>query len=75
MITMARHSRSGFSLIEILIALTIITILGVIVVPSLFKYRSDAQLTSAKGTLKNLNLAIQSFSTDTGSSQDASRSC
>lgn len=62
-----RQAQPGFTLMEILIAIAIVAIMGVVVVPSLFKYRSEAQITAAKTTLKNLKLAVESFNTDIGS--------
>jgi general secretion pathway protein G len=64
---MESHARSGFSLIEIVIAMTIIGILGALVGPPLLRWVGKGKITATKTTLKTVNTAIQAFQADTSS--------
>lgn len=61
-----KHSKDGFTLIEILIAVAIVLIMGAVVVPGFLKYRRNAQKTAAQSTIRALETAINQFSVETG---------
>ncbi|HVW99327.1 MAG TPA: type II secretion system protein GspG [Candidatus Babeliaceae bacterium] len=62
---MMNSVRSGFTLIEIVIAITIIAILGAVAGPPLFKWIAKGKVTATNTTLKAVNTAIQTFQADT----------
>ena len=66
MISTQAHARAGFTLAEILIAITIVAIMGAIAVPSYLAYSKKANTTAAKATLNNLAMGIEEFQADTG---------
>jgi general secretion pathway protein G len=65
--TALRASRSGFSLIEIMIAVSIIALVAGLVVPNAMDYFRKARIKSTRVAMKGVQDAIQSFNMDTGS--------
>jgi len=59
-------NQKGFSLIELLIVVTIIMIIAAIAIPSLVRSRAQANETSAVGSLKALNEAVLLYSNTYG---------
>jgi len=53
--------RSGFTLIELVIVLTIIGVLSVVIVPNLFRYFKSSRFTKTETTLNTLRSAITSY--------------
>lgn len=65
--TALRASRSGFSLIEIVIAVAIIALVAGLAVPRVMTYLRQARVKSTRVAMKGVQDAIQSFNMDTGS--------
>jgi general secretion pathway protein G len=61
-----KQVKAGFTLIEIMIAVTILGILAALAGTAVFGYLARARVTSAKSTLKILDQAIVMFNADTG---------
>ncbi len=61
-----KHARSGFTLIEILIAVAIVVIIGAIAAPMYFTYKKQAAIDATKSSLKGISLAIEQFQTNIG---------
>ena len=61
----ARSSRSGFTLIEILIAIALVAIMASVVVPTMFKYLSKGKEDATKAQLRSLQ-ALDAFYADVG---------
>lgn len=60
----ARTARGGFTLIEILIVITIIVLLGAIVGVSLFARRDEAKVGIATSQMRNIQEALKWFRND-----------
>jgi len=58
-----RNKQKGFSLIELLIVVAIILIIAAIAIPNLLRSRMAANEASAVGSLRTLNTAAVTFST------------
>ncbi len=58
------HGERGFTLIELLIVVAIIAILAAILIPNFLRARSQAQLSAAKGNMKNTATALESYFVD-----------
>src|SRR5438067_10267606 len=61
-----RHLRTGFSLIEIMIVITIMALVIGVAVPALIGRLNKAKITTARTTLHTLEQAISMYYTDTG---------
>lgn len=59
--------RGGFTLVELLVVMSIIAILVAILVPTIIVVRRTAKSTSTKNLLYQINSALQNYSTDWGS--------
>lgn len=62
---MFTRDRTGFSIIEIVVALAIMTILGAIVLPSAGSYLDKKRVSESAATLDSLRMAIVRFRTAT----------
>jgi prepilin-type N-terminal cleavage/methylation domain-containing protein len=62
----ARRRRSGFTLIEVLIVILVISILAMLVIPRLLSARRKAKETQLSGNLKQLRDAVERFEANTG---------
>ena len=62
----ASRRRSGFTLIEVLIVLLIISILAMLVIPRLLSARRKAKETQLSGNLKQLRDAVERFEANVG---------
>ena len=61
-----RNKENGFSLIELLIVVAIILIIAAIAIPNLLRSKMAANEASAVGSLRTLNTACVTFSTNYG---------
>jgi len=58
--------RRGFTLIELMIVVSIIGVLSAIVVPKLMQRAQEAKITAAKMQIKNFKTALEMFYLDNG---------
>jgi prepilin-type N-terminal cleavage/methylation domain-containing protein len=63
---LARTRGRGFTLIEVLIVITVITLLSLIVIPRAMSARRRAKEAQLKGNLKQLRDAVERFEATTG---------
>jgi general secretion pathway protein G len=61
-----RTSKSGFSFIELVIALSIIAVLSLVIGPAAFRYFKEAQITTTKNNLKSIKSALQMYNMKIG---------
>lgn len=61
-----RNSKSGFTLIELIIVIAILGILVVTIGPGMFKYISSAKKRKTETTLATLKTAVDSYYADIG---------
>jgi general secretion pathway protein G len=59
-----RHSRLGFTLIELIVVIAIIATLAAVVAPAIFQHVSDAKTGSAKSQIEMLSLALNGYRID-----------
>lgn len=60
------ESRQGFTLVEIMIVVAIISLLAAIAIPNLVRAKMTGNDAYALGSLKNLSTACENFALDTG---------
>lgn len=60
------RSRSGFTLIEMLVVIAIIAVLAAVVAPEVFRNVTDAKVTAAKSQIGIFALALDSYRLDNG---------
>ena len=53
--------RSGFSVIELLVAITVITILAALIIPAVQQAREAARRTECRNNLRQIGVAIHAF--------------
>ncbi|WP_308447416.1 type II secretion system major pseudopilin GspG [Parachitinimonas caeni] len=63
--TSPRHAR-GFTLIEILVVITILAILGALVVPKIMSRPDEARVAAAKQEIGSINQALKLYKLDNG---------
>jgi general secretion pathway protein G len=61
-----RSSRQGFTLVELLLVLTILGILAAIVVPKFTGRTEQARITAARTQISTFSTALEAFEVDTG---------
>jgi len=61
----ARLTDRGFTLIEIIVILAVISILAAILTPTVLKFIEEAQVTSAEEDVRNINAALNDLIKDT----------
>ncbi len=66
MMSTERYTQKGFSLIEILIAITILGIIAGISVPMFMGYLDKARIRGTRSNLRSLKSSIEMFKLDTG---------
>jgi len=57
------HKRKGFTLVEIMIVVAIISLLAAIAIPNLLSARMTANTAAAKANLRSLSTAAETYST------------
>ncbi|MDR3646477.1 MAG: prepilin-type N-terminal cleavage/methylation domain-containing protein, partial [Candidatus Babeliales bacterium] len=58
--------RSGFTFIELIIALAILAVLSVVIIPGTFRYLKQSKITKTETTLGTLRTAISSYYASVG---------
>ena len=58
---MAKRTKEGFTLIEILVVVAIIGMLGAVAVPAYMNYLADARITTTRSLIKNIEDACQMY--------------
>ena len=61
-----RKSSKGFTLVEILVVVAILALLATIAIPHLLRARITANESNAKGTLKTISTALETFALANG---------
>lgn len=69
------HARHGFSVVELLVVVTIIAILVALLVPAVQRAREAARRAACSSNMRNLGLAIQHFVTANGRFPAAATEC
>ena len=68
----SRASKSGFTLIELMIVIAIIAILAAVLVPNFIRARAQGQLTACKSNLRTIATAVEMYAVDNGARYPAS---
>jgi prepilin-type N-terminal cleavage/methylation domain-containing protein len=63
---MARPTRNGFTLIELIAVIVVLAILAGVALPKYFDYSAQARASSCKGTLGGVRAGIANFYMDSG---------
>ena len=63
---MRRHNSKGFTLIEILVVVSILAILGALIVPKIMDRPSEARVVAAKQDIRALESALKLYKLDNG---------
>jgi len=63
----SRTTERGFTLIELLIVVAIIAILAAILIPNFVRARAQSQIAAAKGNMRNVAAALESYYVDNAS--------
>ena len=61
-----KNLRSGFTFIELIIALAILAVLSVVIIPGTFRYLKQSKITKTETTLSTLRTAINSYYASVG---------
>jgi prepilin-type N-terminal cleavage/methylation domain-containing protein len=69
--TKIRHSRSGFTLVEIMIVVAIIALLAAIAVPNFLRARKRSQATRVLQDLRMIDAAIDQYAIETNKTTGA----
>jgi type IV pilus assembly protein PilA len=67
---MILHNKKGFTLLELLIVVSIIGVLAVVAIPAYSQYKGRAYAADTKSNLHNIYLACKVYWGDEGSSND-----
>lgn len=62
------RTRRGFSLLEVIVAVTIVAILAAVVAPNVFRWVGDAKTKSAKAGVKQIHSQVRLYMVASGSS-------
>jgi len=62
----ARYAESGFTLIELMVVITILALLVALVAPKLVGRTDEARVTAAKAQLKNIESGLELYKLDNG---------
>lgn len=60
------HGARGFTLIELIVAITIVAVMGAVVVPAVMNHVSEARRTAAKSDVNTLTQALKLYRMDNG---------
>ena len=60
------RSERGFTLIEVLLVMVILTVLAAVVVPKFTSRSKEARITAANTDISNLSVVLDAFEVDTG---------
>lgn len=60
------HSRTGFTLIEILVVIVVIAVLATLVAPNVFKHVGEAKNVTARSQIEMLGAALDAYRLDNG---------
>ena len=64
------NSESGFTLVELLVVMLILGLLAAIAIPAFFNQREKAKDSDAKASVKTMQTAMETYSTDHNGSYD-----